>query len=93
MDLALESSSVDTESTLVEQLEIADEHALFGQVPREGRHRAGLDPAHVGVMAAGGDIGLAPRRGMDDAGGRASAPPERLGSTRGKRWRGRAAGR
>ena len=38
----------------VDQLEVADQHAFFGQVFREGRHRAGHDAADLGVMGAAG---------------------------------------
>ena len=39
---------------LVQQLEVADQHALFRQVPRERRHGAGHDAADLGMMGPAG---------------------------------------
>ena len=38
----------------VDQLEVADQHALFGQVAREGGHRARRDAAQLGVVRPAG---------------------------------------
>ncbi len=44
------------ESALLHQQHVVDEHAFLVDVPAVGRHGAGSDAAHVGVVTAGGDV-------------------------------------
>ena len=49
-------SSSNRDSPAGDELEVADQHAFFGQILRERRHRAGRDAADLGVMGpAGGE--------------------------------------